>query len=289
MKPTCGPLPWVTTTPQPVATIAAMWRAVSRAFSYCSSIEPRWPSRMSAFPPIATTARRSIVMPPSPSGPADPERGAEGGDRAREAGQRRAGDPRADLADARPAVGDPRVDDRRDPGVDDPAGIDPGRGADEPEGWQRIRRVAGERDPPHQAGELQGVGRAAAHEADDGRCRGHRKPADPERLRDRAVAEIRIGVVGAVAREVQAVRDPDRRREPRIPGAGQADPEIHAVAGHRGHDRRRLDPVRAVQGGLASGHRQVEEEVVVAVQEVEDRGAPPPYRPFAPGPERWPG
>ncbi len=63
MKPTCGPLPCVTTTPQPVATSAAMWRAVSRAFSYCSSIEPRWPSRMSALPPIATTARRSIVMP----------------------------------------------------------------------------------------------------------------------------------------------------------------------------------------------------------------------------------
>ena len=32
MNPTCGPLPWVTTTPQPDATRPAMCRAVSRAF-----------------------------------------------------------------------------------------------------------------------------------------------------------------------------------------------------------------------------------------------------------------
>ena len=75
----------------------------------------------------------------------------------------------------------------------------------EAERRQRVRRVARERDPAHQAGELEGIGRAAADEPDDRRRRRHREPADPERLGDRAVAEVRVGVVGAVAREVQPV------------------------------------------------------------------------------------
>ena len=107
MKPTCGPLPWVTTTPQPVATSAAMWRAVSRAFSYCSSIVPRWPSRIRAFPPIAMTARRSIAGRLHLADPTSRRR-AEAAERRGEAGQRRARDPRADLADAGLRVGDAR-------------------------------------------------------------------------------------------------------------------------------------------------------------------------------------
>ena len=39
MKPTCGPLPWVTTTFQPEATISAMWCAVVAAARYWSGID----------------------------------------------------------------------------------------------------------------------------------------------------------------------------------------------------------------------------------------------------------
>jgi hypothetical protein len=53
MNPTCGPLPCVTTTRQPAATSAPIWRAVVRLFSNCSAMVPRWPSRMSELPPMA--------------------------------------------------------------------------------------------------------------------------------------------------------------------------------------------------------------------------------------------
>ncbi len=188
-----------------------------------------------------------------------------------EAGERRPGDAGTDLADARLAVGDPGVDDRRDARVDDAPRVDARSGVPtNPSGGQLVGRVARERDPAHQAGVLERVGRAAADEPDDRRRRRHREAADAERLGDRAVAEVRVGVLRAVAREEQAVRDADRRREPGVAGARQPDPEVDAVAAHRGDDRRALDAVGRIERGLAGRHRQVEEEVVVAAQEVED-------------------
>ena len=62
MKPTCGPLPWVTTTRQPAETRAPTWRAVVRLFSNCSAIVPRCPSRMRELPPIAISRVLSVVM-----------------------------------------------------------------------------------------------------------------------------------------------------------------------------------------------------------------------------------
>ncbi len=125
----------------------------------------------------------------------------------------------------------------------------------------------------HQARELEGVGRAAPHEADDrGRGR-HRETADPERLGDGAVAEVWVRILDAVTREVQPVGHADWFGEPGVAGARHADPEIDAVAGHRRHERRIVDAVGGVEGRLAGGHREVEEEVVVAAQEVEDRGS----------------
>jgi hypothetical protein len=66
MKPTCGPLPWVTTTRQPAETSAPIWRAVVRLFSNCSAIVPRWPSRMRELPPMAISRVFAVVMPARP-------------------------------------------------------------------------------------------------------------------------------------------------------------------------------------------------------------------------------
>src|ERR1051326_7693755 len=55
MKPTCGPLPWVTTTFQPSLIIARMWREGSCAARYWSITVSCLASLISELPPIATT------------------------------------------------------------------------------------------------------------------------------------------------------------------------------------------------------------------------------------------
>src|SRR5215204_5528435 len=59
-----------------------------------------------------------------------------------------------------------------------------------------------------------------------------------------------------------------RAGEPAVAGAGQADPELGAVAGHGGDDRGAGRAGGRVGGGLAGGHGQVEEEMVVAGDEL---------------------
>src|SRR6476661_1260634 len=57
IRPTCGPLPWVTTTSQPSAAISAMRSAAPRAARYISSYVSSAPRRSRALPPRATTTR----------------------------------------------------------------------------------------------------------------------------------------------------------------------------------------------------------------------------------------
>src|SRR5213594_2148974 len=56
MFPTCGPLPWTITRPNPFLRMGMSARAVSWAFSSCSHCVPSCPFLMSALPPKATTA-----------------------------------------------------------------------------------------------------------------------------------------------------------------------------------------------------------------------------------------
>src|SRR6185295_18674315 len=56
INPTCGPLPCVTTTFQPAATMPAMWCIDSAAAAYWSGTVRCWASRMRELPPTATTA-----------------------------------------------------------------------------------------------------------------------------------------------------------------------------------------------------------------------------------------
>src|SRR5207248_320270 len=62
MKPTCGPLPWVTTTFQPSLIMVAMCRQVSCAAAYWSGTVSCPASLISELPPIATTATRPFIV-----------------------------------------------------------------------------------------------------------------------------------------------------------------------------------------------------------------------------------
>ena len=54
--PTCGPLPWTTTTRQPASSTSFTAVAMAAALAIISSQLPDWPARVKALPPSATTA-----------------------------------------------------------------------------------------------------------------------------------------------------------------------------------------------------------------------------------------
>src|SRR5262245_19497601 len=109
MKPTCGPLPCVTTTFHPDSIMLAMSTASAQTISYWSPIDSCVRSRISALPPIATTASRELIRSPL-------QRLRERADRLREAFERRPRHTCTDLPDARLLVCDAGVDHRQDPG-----------------------------------------------------------------------------------------------------------------------------------------------------------------------------
>src|ERR671922_2476823 len=67
IRPTWGPLPWVTTTSQPSATMSAIRSAAARAAAESSSNVSSAPRRSSALPPSATTTRSIPATPPAAS------------------------------------------------------------------------------------------------------------------------------------------------------------------------------------------------------------------------------
>src|ERR671923_170976 len=72
IRPTWGPLPWVTTTSQPSAAMSAIRSAAARAAAESSSNVSSAPRRSSALPPSATTTRSiagGLVRPRSGAGP----------------------------------------------------------------------------------------------------------------------------------------------------------------------------------------------------------------------------
>ena len=56
MKPTCGPLPWETTSFQPCSTMSMSGGTVRLTVSYCCGMESCSASVTSALPPKATIA-----------------------------------------------------------------------------------------------------------------------------------------------------------------------------------------------------------------------------------------
>src|SRR5688572_11839515 len=57
MRPTCGPLPWVSTSPTPLATSSARGSTVAARAARISSTDPVAVGGESALPPSATTTR----------------------------------------------------------------------------------------------------------------------------------------------------------------------------------------------------------------------------------------
>src|SRR5918999_934089 len=214
----------------------------------------------------ATTSSRAARAPAAPR--------SQPGQRPHRLGERlhrRLDDPGADLADARLAVRDAGVDERQHARAHDLAAVDPERRPAEAERRDLVAAALPPRDVVHGAGGLQRVVGPAADDAHDRRGRGHREAAEPDRLRDRAVADVGVGVLGPEPREVEPVDHPGRAGEPALAGAAQADSELGPVAGHGDDDRGALDTGRGVGAGLRGRHREVEVEVVVAGDEARDR------------------
>ncbi len=170
-------------------------------------------------------------------------------------------------------MGNAGVDDRFDAKLDQAHRVQPDRQRIEVERRKQEVRIAGDADVGHGSGDVHGVGEAAgAQEADHARRRGHGATAPADRLGDRAVANVRVPVCFVEAGKVDAAWRVDRRGEPAIAGAAQADAEAHPVARHGGHHRASLDRARRVDAHLAIGHGNVQEELLGRAQEAQDLG-----------------
>ena len=124
-------------------------------------------------------------------------------------------------------------------------------------------------DLAHLGGHGQRLGGAAgAQEARDGGRGGHGERAEADRLDDRAVAHVRVRVVGTEAGEVETSRHVDGRRKPALAAARDADAEIGAVARHDRDQRGARDAAGGIDHRLARRHREVQEELIVAGEEL---------------------
>src|SRR5881409_2339008 len=84
----------------------------------------------------------------------------------------------------------------------------------------------------------------------------------------RAIAHVGVRVVGTEAGEIEALRHVHGGGEPALAAAGDADAEVGAVARHDGHERGAGDAAGGIDHRLSRGHREVQEELVVARQEL---------------------
>src|SRR5947209_4889249 len=112
---------------------------------------------------------------------------------------------RADLADAGLAVGNARINHRRHVQTTDLTNIDAGGYTAEVERGQAKERVAGDRNVVHLARVAQRVGWCAADELHDGGRSGHGEGTHAAGFRNRAIADIGVGMLRSIASEIQAL------------------------------------------------------------------------------------
>ena len=179
---------------------------------------------------------------------------------------------RADLAHPGALAGDAGVDHRRDAGLHHLADVDAERGAAELQPGQLVGLVLRHGDLVHLHRGLERERRRAAHVLDHRRGARHRERAQADRLGDRRVAHVGIGVVGTEAGEVDALDHRGRRGEPALARAAHPDARLVAVARDRGDDGAVGDAGAGVHDALASRHDEVEDEVPRVLDELERAG-----------------
>ena len=152
------------------------------------------------------------------------------------------------------------------------------------------RLLAPDADAAEDLGGAGGVGHRAAEERGDRRRVARRGPAEADELEHGAVADVRRGVVRAVARVVERLADRRRVRDVPAVRPGEPDPERRPVARHRRHDARALHLARPRGERAGRGHREGQEEQVVAAEEVgEAAGGSPRAAPRCAGARCGPG
>lgn len=108
---------------------------------------------------------------------------------------------------------------------------------------------------------------ARTHEAHHGRGGAHGEAAYAEGLADGAVADVGVGVFFGISGEIEPLGREHGGLEPLVAQRAHLDAEVGAVAAHGSDHRAVLDVLHRVHGGLAGGHGEIEEELVVAGDE----------------------
>ena len=168
-------------------------------------------------------------------------------------------------------MGDAGVDDRFGFQFHHPADVDSGGGPGEVEGRNLEVGIRSDRDLSHPRGRAERILRGAEPDKPHHRgSRDHGHAAKAHCFDNGAVPHVRVGIGGAVAREVQAVRHRRRGGEPGRAQPADAEAELHPVAAHRRDDGAVRNVPQTIGDGFACCHRHVEEELIVVGQEAQD-------------------
>src|SRR5579872_2998949 len=127
-------------------------------------------------------------------------------------------------------MGYSRIQDGADPAARHRQAVDADRRPAKVERRDCEARMLCQRDSVHFIRVLPGQSRSSADELCDGRGGGEGEGAKAASLRDGAVADIGIGILGSESREVEPIDTRRRGGKPRLPGAADANAKIGAVA-----------------------------------------------------------
>ena len=163
------------------------------------------------------------------------------------------------------------IDDRQNTRFNNLADINACAGTGKVHGRHHIGIVFPNGDLHHIAGILHGAADISGADKAHHRGRGcHGKATDSKGLTDGTVAHIGVGIRFGITGEIEADRHTGGRLEPAVAQRADLNSKVSSVAAHRCHYAAMRNVTNGIHGGLAGGHRQVQEELIVGGKEVED-------------------
>ena len=156
------------------------------------------------------------------------------------------------------------IDDRQNTRFNNLADINACAGTGKVHGRHHIGIVFPNGDLHHIAGILHGAADISGADKAHHRGRGcHGKATDSKGLTDGTVAHIGVGIRFGITGEIEADRHTGGRLEPAVAQRADLDSEVGTIAAHRCHYAAMRNVTNGIHGGLAGGHRQVQEELIV--------------------------